>query len=340
MIFTVPQKEAPRMKSKKSLAVLMIGLLCLTAVLLPGCGLIIGLISPESPSAPLAFTNQHAISAGALHAIGIRKDGTVVVAFPENMDLDTSKFDVSGWKDIVSVGASGEVWAYNLLTAGLKKDGTVVCMDFSGGQTVDPEQTLKSWRQIQAIAVGFYHIVGLRQDGSVVVTGDNTYGQCNISDWTNIVAIAAGPMHTVGLMKDGTVVATGLNENGECLVSSWENIKAIAAGPRHTVGLRQDGTVVAIGSDEDGIGSSGDQQCNVSGWSDIIAVSAGAGLTIGLKKDGTVVCTDPDARVSEWTDMIEVTGFFSPIGLKKDGTVLGDDFGVSSWNNIGIPPGS
>ena len=327
------------MLNRKTIKGWIIVLLCINLLLLSGCGLIIGLISPESSSNQTS-TNQHAISAGVLHVIGLKQDGTVVVAFPENMNLDTGKFDVSNWRDIVSVGASGEAWAYNLLTAGLKKDGTVVCTDFNGGQTVDPDDSVKTWKQIQAIAVGFYHIIGLRQDGTVVTAGDNTFGQCNVSDWTNIVAIAAGPMHTVGLMKDGTVVATGINENGECLVSDWTNIQAIAAGPRHTVGLHQDGTVIAIGSDEDSLGSSGDQQCNVSGWTDMIAISAGSGLTVGLKKDGTVVCTDPDARVSDWTDIVEVTGFFSPIGLKKDGTVLGDDFDFSSWNNIGIPPKS
>ena len=30
------------------------------------------------------------------------------------------------------------------------------------------------------------HTVGLRSDGTVVATGWNEYGQCNVSDWTDI----------------------------------------------------------------------------------------------------------------------------------------------------------
>ena len=33
------------------------------------------------------------------------------------------------------------------------------------------------------VAAGGSHIVGLKSDGTVVATGSNTYGQCNVSDW-------------------------------------------------------------------------------------------------------------------------------------------------------------
>ena len=57
-------------------------------------------------------------------------------------------------------------------------------------------------------AVGYY-TVGLKADGTVVAVGDNTDGQCEVSDWRDIVAISAGYGHTVGLKADGTVVAVG-----------------------------------------------------------------------------------------------------------------------------------
>ena len=47
--------------------------------------------------------------------------------------------------------------------------------------------------------------------------------QC--SGCTDIVAISAGSYHTVGLKSDGTVVATGANYSGECDVKNWKNIK-------------------------------------------------------------------------------------------------------------------
>ena len=50
------------------------------------------------------------------------------------------------------------------------------------------------------------------------------YGQCNVSYWKDIIAVSAGSSHTVGLKKDGTVVATGDNDYGQCDVSIW-NLK-------------------------------------------------------------------------------------------------------------------
>ena len=49
--------------------------------------------------------------------------------------------------------------------------------------------------------------VGLKADGTVVATGDNAYGACDVSSWKDIVAISAEGWHTVGLKADGTVVA-------------------------------------------------------------------------------------------------------------------------------------
>ena len=59
------------------------------------------------------------------------------------------------------------------------------------------------------VAVGGYHTVGLKADGTVVAEGLNDYGQCNVGNWTDIVQVAAGGHHTVGLKSDGTVVAVG-----------------------------------------------------------------------------------------------------------------------------------
>ena len=49
-----------------------------------------------------------------------------------------------------------------------------------------------------------------------MATGKNDDGQCNVSDWKDIIAVSAGYHHTVGLKADGTVVATGSNSYGQC----------------------------------------------------------------------------------------------------------------------------
>lgn len=61
-------------------------------------------------------------------------------------------------------------------------------------------------------AGGGFHSLGLRSDGTIVVWGDNEYGQCNVpSPNSDFVAIAAGYYHNVGVKSDGTIVAWGRN---------------------------------------------------------------------------------------------------------------------------------
>ena len=67
----------------------------------------------------------------------------------------------------------------------------------------------------------------MKSDGTVVATGYNANGQCDVSDWTDIIAVSAGDNHTVGLKSDGTVIAAGDNYYGQCDVSGWTNIKTM-----------------------------------------------------------------------------------------------------------------
>jgi hypothetical protein len=179
---------------------------------------------------------------------------------------------------------------------------------------------VSSWTNIKAIAAGAYHTVGLKEDGTVSAVGYSALGQLNVSPWTNIKAIAAGTYHTVGLKEDGTVVAVGYNALGQLNVSAWTNIKAIAAGTYHTVGLKEDGTVVAAGYNNNG-------QWDISSWTNIKAIAAGKYHTVGLKEDGTVVAegtnTEGQIDVSSWTNIKAIAaGTYHTVGLKEDGTVV------------------
>lgn len=203
------------------------------------------------------------------------------------------------------------------------------------------ERSSALWQEInpgKTIAAGEGHLVGLREDGTVLATGNNTNFQCDVSGWENIVSIAAGRLHTVGLRADGTVVAAGYNYNGERNVSTWTNIVAIAAGDHHTLGLRSDGTVVATGSHGKG-------QCDVSDWSNIVSISAGSYHSVGIRADGTVVAVGSNylgqCDVFDWRDIIAVSAAEGQtIGLRSDGTVIAvgsnryGECNVSEWNNV------
>ena len=221
-----------------------------------------------------------------------------------------------------SISASETIWTVN----GVEETRQhIVALKCDGtvvatGYNDDGRCEVNEWTGIVSVIAGNNHTVALRYNGTVVATGWNYYDQCNVSSWRSIVDIAAGN-HTVGLKRDGTVVAVGNNSDGQCNVDAWENIIAVAAGGAHTVGLKADGTVVATGLNDNG-------RCNVSDWIDIVAISASDLLTMGLKADGTVVVAghlnDFEQEVeSTWKDIISVAaGSPQAFGLKSDGTVI------------------
>ena len=205
--------------------------------------------------------------------------------------------------------------------------------------TIDRNRAMTAaFEVIPMVTAGIWHTVGLKSDGTVLATGYNANGQCEVGDWSGIIQVAAGERHTVGLKPDGTVIAVGSNDEGECDVGDWTNIVQIDAGRYHTVGLRSDGTVVATGRNYGG-------QCNVWDWSGIVQVATGFYHTLGLKLDGTVLAVgnrgEGRLEVGGWSDIIQVgTGGHHSLGLRSDGTVLAvgrDNYGetnVGWWTNI------
>ena len=192
------------------------------------------------------------------------------------------------------------------------------------------------WTNIDQVAAGGLHTVGLKSDETVVAVGSNFYGACDVDGWTNIDQVDAGPYHTVGLRNDGTVVAVGWDNCDITAVGDWTDIDQVAAGNYHTVGLESDQTVVAVGCGT---------QCNVGSWGNITQVDAGQVHTVGLESGGTVVAAGDnywgECDVEEWTNIIQVSaGYCHTVGLKSNGTVVavGDNEAgqcdVEDWTNI------
>ena len=171
-------------------------------------------------------------------------------------------------------------------------------------------------------------------DGTALATGNNQFGQCDLSGWTNLIAVACGETHTVGLRSDGTVLATGRDAKAQ--VGKWENITAVDAGMDHTLGLCQDGTVVAAGQGMFGT-------CAVEHWQDVTAIAAGHMHSLGLRKDGRLLQADGFIApgVLDWTDLTAVAvGPYHTVAVKQDGTVVasGDiqhgQCQVEMWTNV------
>ena len=39
--------------------------------------------------------------------------------------------------------------------------------------------------------------VAIKADQTVVATGNNSHGECNVQNWNNVVSVSAGLFHTV-----------------------------------------------------------------------------------------------------------------------------------------------
>ena len=175
------------------------------------------------------------------------------------------------------------------------------------------------------LAVGFYHTVGLKADGTVVATGRNSEGQCDVSSWKNIRAVACGAYHTVGLKTDGTVIATGRNGEGQCDVSGWTGVVAVACSDYNTLALLSDGTVVATGYQP---------LAELSGWKDVVFLAAGSYGAVGISGDGRVYCSHPSLRSEELAGAVAAdvsTGYCAAV--KEDGTVVHTAADLP-WENV------
>ena len=206
---------------------------------------------------------------------------------------------------------------------------------------------------IKRVVAGEYHVVAIRNDGTVFATGENKDGQCDLDDWTGIVDVALGNYVTLGLREDNTVCFAGskynnlyeesqswegivkITGNGSTIAgmrfdgtvvtngldtSAWANIVDISAGDGYLVGLQSDGTAVAVGKNDDG-------QCNVQNWENLSSISAGSYHTVGLKKDGTVVAAgqndDGQCNVQFWNNIVAVdTGIFYTVAMTNDGRAI------------------
>ena len=224
---------------------------------------------------PPGLSDVTAISAGRVHGLALKGDGTVVAWGCATEEYATCAVP-AGLSGVVAISAGG---VHNLA---LKNDGTVVAWgNNSSGQTNVPAEL----SGVIAIAGGGWHSLALKGDGTVVAWGNNSYGQTTVpAGLSGVVAIDAGTFHSLALKSDGTVVAWGHNSFSQTTVpAGLSGVTAIAAGYYHSLALKSDGAVVVWGDNSYG-------QTNIpAGLSGVKAISAGAWHSLALKNDGTVV---------------------------------------------------
>jgi hypothetical protein len=99
---------------------------------------------------------------------------------------------------------------------------------------------------VVALSCGDRFSLALKDDGTIVGWGDNTYGQTDIpTGLNNVVAISAGGHHCLALRENGTVSSWGLNTQGQTGVPFvLSTITAISAGANHNMAVRGTGSPV------------------------------------------------------------------------------------------------
>lgn len=196
-----------------------------------------------SPSAPLdvpGLTNVIQIAAGSAAALALRADGSLVSWGSEFSGI--RRIPVAA-TNVISIAASDDT------ALAIRQDRTVVSVG-------DFIQVPAGLSDVKSVGLGTFHRVALKNNGTVVVWGQNDVGQLNVpSGMTNVVAIAVGEYHTLALLGDGTVRAWGHNGYGQSTVPpGLSNVVQIAADDSHSLALTRDGKLVAWGSNDRGEG--------------------------------------------------------------------------------------
>lgn len=245
-------------------------------------------------------------------------------------------------------GARNMVAAGYGYAVGIQTDGTVMAVEsYSDGGFDMGQGNVEDWKGIISVVSGGFHTVGLKSDGTVVITpefplfeqGDDIShkkrkNQTHLSEWKDIVSVSTSATHVVGLRTDGTAVAYGNNDNNQCEVGNWEDIISITVGSGYTIGLKSDGTVVATGELPV-------SQSVVDELKDIVAISTSDYHLVGLKANGTVIAFGINyynqCNVEEWEDIVSILATEdATYGLRSDGMVVctADWDNAAKWRNV------
>lgn len=223
---------------------------------------------------PTDLADAVSVAVGANHALALRADGSIR-AWSGQSGSYALMVPASARHDVAAVAA----YPYADHCAVLKRDGTPVVWGPSGTLNNIPAAAASG---VSAIALGAYHALALKTDGSVVSWGSFASPPAAVS--SGVVAIASGESFALALKADGSVVSWGSASYGLNSVpgSVGNRAVAIAACRSQAFALLSDGSVVAWGDTAYGV-------MPASATTGVIAISAGQSHASVLKADGSLV---------------------------------------------------
>lgn len=150
------------------------------------------------------------------------------------------------------------------------------------------QEQIHTWNEIQTLACGSRHLVGLGKDGSVVQADDSVAGRSTeeTKAWPPVCAIAAAGNYTLGLHSDGTVSYAGPVPDPRQEARQWQNICAIAADYNYALGLTKQGQVCMAGKCVPYLDAGRSQAAQ---WTNVLCIAAGYGVIAGVNGDGQLL---------------------------------------------------
>ncbi len=210
-----------------------------------------------------------------------------ILSGPAELNEKTSSLLLKGEGTITLMVYQAGNSNYNSVTQNISNINSIAPSSIlTWGKNInDTNNITNGLRDAVDIIAGYDNTMVLRQNGTVLGTGNNDYGKTSIPlDLTGVVAIGLGRNHSIALKQNGTITAWGRNDFGQTNIPSGLNdVIAVAAGWNHTIALKGDGTVVGWGDNAEG-------QTKVPiGLCRVVSVAAGRHHSVALRNDGTVV---------------------------------------------------
>jgi len=223
------------------------------------------------------FTNWCQVSAGGLHSLGVRSNGTAWAwgagangRLGNNATTDRSSpvSVVGGFTDWCQVSAgtfhslgvrtNGSAWAWGDASSGKLGDNTAV----SKSSPVSVVGGFADWCQVSG---GEQHSLGVRTNGTAWAWGNNSNGRLGdgtgttrsspvsvIGGFTDWCQVSGGFAHSLGIRQNGTLWGWGINTCGRLgngtIIQSTSPVPVlggftdwcqVSAGRYHSLGVRQ-----------------------------------------------------------------------------------------------------
>ena len=189
------------------------------------------------------FTTQgtHNVTLTASNELGGRFTRSSVICVSEGMCVGWVPGDVtSAWVPFEGIGEIVKLVPSCYEVYALATDGRV----FQPGY---PEPVVDGSGNViiatDVVAAGHHGVMALRENGSVVMNGDNGYGECDVPDGLRAVSIGSGTYHSIAIREDGSIVQWGQGRGDVPANIVGRKAVSVAGGNQFTVALFDDGSV-------------------------------------------------------------------------------------------------